>query len=137
MAVLHGVLDKTVKNDVPSLFFGVPIFGSCLDDRATRHSRQNRKNRCAFVDFHVFIWKLGTFSALWLPNMSSKLSSRPAFQSSIKSVKWLVIDAQGVVETSQSTCIAQFFPLYSNFVVPRPSLAFLDELTLGSKSRFC
>ena len=36
------------------------------------------------------------------------LSSRPAFQSSIKNVKWLVIDAQGVVETSQSTYIHSF-----------------------------
>ena len=106
--MLHGILDKTVKNDVPSLFFGVPIFGSCLDGRATRHSRQNRKNRRTLVDVHVFIPKLGTFSSLWLPNMSSKLSSRPAFQSSIKSVKWSVIDAQGVAETSQSTYIHSF-----------------------------
>ena len=49
--------------------------------------------------------------------VSSELSSRPAFQSSIKSVKWSVIDVQGVAETSQSTCSAQFFPLYSNLVV--------------------
>ena len=70
------------------------------------------------------------------PRVTPSNSSRPAFQSSIKSVKCFVIDAQGVVETSQSTCIAQFFPLYSNFVVPRPSLAFLDELTFRSQITF-
>ena len=108
----------------------------CLDDRATRHSRQNRKNRRTLVDFHVFIPKLDTFSSLWLPNMSSKLSSRPAFQSSIKNVKWLVIDAQGVAETSQSTCGAQFFPLYSNSVVPGASLAFPEDLSVRSQITF-
>ena len=68
------------------------------------------------------------------PRVTPSNSSRPAFL--FKSVKCFVIDAQGVVETSQSTCIAQFFLLYSNFVLPRPSLAFLDELTFGVQITF-
>ena len=58
----------------------------------------------------------------------SQSSSRPAIQSSIKNVKRLVIDAQGVVETSQSTHIAQFFTLYRSKRVLGPSLAFYEEL---------
>ena len=55
-------------------------------------------------------------------------SGRPAFQSFIKNVNWLVIDAQGVAETSQSTYI-QFFKANSNLIVSGSSLAFFKDLS--------
>ena len=64
-----------------------------------------------------------------MANLSSKLSGRPASQSSIKIVKWLVIDAQGVVETSQSTYIHRFFTVYRLPGVSGPSLAFPEDLS--------
>ena len=63
-------------------------------------------------------------------------SGRPAFQSSIKSVNRFVIDAQGVVEASQSTYIAQFFTLYRSKGVPGPSLAFYEEFIFRSQITF-
>ena len=54
----------------------------------------------------------------------------------IENVSRLVIDAQGVVESSQSTYIAQFFTLYRSKRVPGPSLAFYDDLFFESQIMF-
>ena len=70
------------------------------------------------------------------PRVTPSNSSRPAFQSSIKSVKCFVIDAQGVVETSQSTCHAQFFAGYPYKVVLEASLAFFEDFTFRSQITF-
>ena len=56
-------------------------------------------------------------------------SSRPAFQSSIKTVNRLVIDAQGVAEAFQRACIHGFFTLNPNFIVSGLSLAFPEDLS--------
>ena len=54
----------------------------------------------------------------------------------MKNVKRLVIDAQGVVETSQSTCHAQFFAGYLYKVVPGASLAFFEDLVFSPQITF-
>ena len=56
-------------------------------------------------------WLAKTLANKFSENLLARFpenSGRPAFQSSIKTVKRLVIDAQGVVETSQSTYIHSF-----------------------------
>ena len=69
------------------------------------------------------------------PRVTPSNSSRPAFQSSIKSVKRLVIDAQGVVETSQSVT-TWFFTENPNFIVSGASLAIPEDLSFEVQNMF-